>query len=73
MEDIWALVESEFAGIAESPSGEALPAISKMSKLFLAALAYLEGLEAVSPCYRGTADPFAIGFAGRSQPRRSRR
>jgi hypothetical protein len=58
--DVETLAESEFAEIAESSSGPALPACPKISKTFVA---YLEALVAVAPYHRGTADPRAIGYA----------
>lgn len=60
VEDVEALAKSEYSAIAESPSGRALHAVPKISKLLVA---YLQGLVAVSPYFRGTADPRAAGFA----------
>ena len=55
VEDIEALAESEFAAIDDSA-----PACPKISKHLVA---YMEGLVAVAPYLRGTADPSAQGFA----------
>ena len=60
VEDVEALAQSEYSAIAESPSGRALHAVPKISKLLVA---YLQGLVAVSPYFRGTADPRASGYA----------
>ena len=55
-----ALAESEFSKIAASPSGNGQSAVQKISKHFVA---YLEGLVALPPYARGTADPRATGLA----------
>ena len=60
VEDIEALAKSEFSEIAASPSGNGQPAVPKISKHFVA---HLEGLVAVAPYARGTADPRATGLA----------
>ena len=60
VEDIEALAKSEFSEIAASPSGNGQPAVPKISKHVVA---YLEGLVAVPPYARCTADPRATGLA----------